>query len=82
MYFAAIKVLKMLRFCLHSSPLLVDVNKFFGDASGNLHVGDKQIAVINHQDDLKFLVNVYIYEGGEMYLPPNFRCTGISITVW
>ena len=53
-----------------------------GDSSGFMHIGAGQEVVISHQDDLDFMVDVYIYEDGLMVLPPSFTCYDINIYVW
>jgi hypothetical protein len=40
--------------------------KFEGDKTGVLHVGPGQTVVIQHPDDLEFLVNVFVYNGGKL----------------
>ena len=57
-------------------------SKFEGDKSGNLHIGPGQTAIVNHPDNMEFLVNVYVYEGGILILPPEFICYDISFYIW
>ena len=57
-------------------------DKFEGDKTGNLHVGPGQTVVVNHPDNMEFLVNVYVYEGGTLILPPEFFCFDVSFHIW
>ena len=56
--------------------------KFEGDKTGSLHIGPNQILVVNHPDNMEFLVNVYVYEGGTLILPPEFICYDVSLHIW
>ena len=56
--------------------------KFEGDKTGSLHVGDGQTVVVNHPDNMEFLVNIYVYEGGILILPPSFICYDVSFHIW
>ncbi|XP_033745593.1 uncharacterized protein LOC117331107 [Pecten maximus] len=56
--------------------------KYVGDNTGTVHVGPDQVLVVDHANDGEFLVNVYVYEGGTLLLPPTFQCYDINIIVW
>lgn len=45
-------------------------------------MGPDQVVVVQHPDDAEFLVNVYVYPGGTLILPPSFVCHGISMHIW
>lgn len=55
---------------------------FEGDSTGSLHVGPDQLVVVEHPEDLEFLVNVYVYEGGTLLLPSDFICHNIKMYIW
>ena len=63
------------------SNFILRAGIFVGDKTGVLHIGPGQHAVVQHADDLEFLVNVIVYEGGSLFLPKSFMCVGITITV-
>ena len=52
----------------------LEVTKVIGDCTGALHIGPGQQVVVHHPDELEFIVNVYVYEGGTVILPPEFEC--------
>jgi hypothetical protein len=56
--------------------------KFEGDKTGVLHVGPGQTVVIQHPDDLEFLVNVFVYNGGKLILPQSFECYDVDFNIW
>ncbi|WAR25690.1 hypothetical protein MAR_011394 [Mya arenaria] len=55
---------------------------FDGDSSASLHIGPDQLVIVQHPEDLEFLVNVYVYEGGKLVFPTDFICHDVSIYVW
>lgn len=56
--------------------------RFEGDTSGVLHVGPGQTVIVQHPEDLEFLVNVYVYENGILILPTDFICYNIEMHIW
>jgi len=67
--------------CFCFSNFQLRAGTFVGDGTGVLHVGPGQQAVVQHADDLEFLVDVVVYENGTLFLPKSFTCVGITITV-
>ena len=59
----------------------LDVGKFVGDRSSVLHIGPSQYAVVQRPEDIEFVVNVYVYEGGTLILPPTFSCLGTAFHI-
>lgn len=56
--------------------------RFEGDTTGVLHVGPGQTVIVQHPEDLEFLVNVYVYENGILILPTDFICYNIDMHIW
>ena len=46
-----------------------------------MHIGEGQVFVGHFADDSEFNVNVHVYEGGLLILPPEFTCYDITIVV-
>ena len=65
-----------------SSKFALKSFKFEGDKTGTLHVGPDQTVIVNHPDNMEFLVNVYVYTGGTLVLPPEFICYDINLHIW
>ncbi|KAL4226615.1 hypothetical protein ACF0H5_014598 [Mactra antiquata] len=67
---------------LNSDTFELRANIFEGDGTGNLHIGPDQLAVVQHPEDLEFLVNVFVYEGGTLVLPSSFICHDVNMHIW
>lgn len=76
------KINNVLMFMSFRGVFKLRAHKFVGDTTGNLHVGPEQLVVVQHPDDLEFLVNVFVYEGGTLILPADFTCYNIKMHIW
>ncbi|XP_076091252.1 uncharacterized protein LOC143063127 [Mytilus galloprovincialis] len=84
-HFENLRIKGKANLALHPSltdPFQLKSLKFEGDKTGVLHVGPGQTVVVQHPDDLEFLVNVYVYQGGTLILPTAFDCYGIDLVIW
>ena len=59
----------------------LDVGWFVGDRSSVFHIGPSQHAVVQHPEGMEFIVNVYVYEGGTLVLPPTFTFLGTAFHI-
>ncbi|XP_033640829.1 uncharacterized protein LOC117301055 [Asterias rubens] len=57
------------------------VGTFHSDHTSFLHIGNGQVFVASFADDAEFDVNVHVYEGGLLVLPPTFTCYNVTIVV-
>ncbi|CAE1178663.1 unnamed protein product [Acanthosepion pharaonis] len=84
-YWDIIHVTRQAHFAIHPNltrPFHLKAYKFVSDKTGVLHIGNNQVVIVQHPDDLEFFLNINVYEGGTLILPKYFSCYGVQINIW
>ncbi|XP_038052472.1 uncharacterized protein LOC119725183 [Patiria miniata] len=79
--FEHVRILRKAHLVTETNLTQLKVDTFSGDHSSFMHIGDGQVFVGHFADDSEFNVNVHVYEGGLLILPPTFTCYDITIVV-